>query len=122
MKKIVLNGQTYNIPEITFEQICRLEENGVYLLNMNRKDRNVATMLRGIVAWIMDAEPEVASATIQAHLENGGRIDEILVAVREAMEESGFFGNQARQEEQAVPALQDHLKSQKKSTRVTQKS
>ena len=122
MKSIVLNGQTYDIPEMTFEQICRLEENGVYLLNMNRKDRNVALMLRGIVAWIMDAEPEVESATIQAHLENGGRIDEILVAVREAMEESGFFGNQARQEEQAVPAPQDHLKSQKKSTRVTQKS
>lgn len=120
MKKIVLNGQSYNIPEITFEQICRLEENGVYLLNMNRKDRNVATMLRGIVAWIMDAEPEVASAAIQGHLENGGRIDEILVAVREAMEESGFFG-QSRQEEPAAPAPQDHLKSQKKSTSRTQK-
>ena len=127
MKSIVLNGQTYDIPEMTFEQICRLEENGVYLLNMNRKDRNVASMLRGIVAWIIDAEPEVASATIQAHLEKGGRIDDILIAVREAMEESGFFGNnQARQEEPVRPMLQDHQRSKnnnrKKNTHHTPRS
>ena len=48
MKKVVINDQTYIIPEITFEQICRLEENGVYLLNMNRKDRNVASMHCGM--------------------------------------------------------------------------
>ena len=120
MKKVVINDQTYIIPEITFEQICRLEENGVYLLNMNRKDRNVASMLRGIVAWIMDAEPEVASAAIQAHIENGGRIDEILVAVREAMDESGFFGQTRKAE---VPAIQDHQKkSPRKNTTHTQKS
>lgn len=122
MKNVVINDQTYIIPEITFEQICRLEENGVYLLNMNRKDRNVASMLRGIVAWIMDAEPEVASAAIQAHIENGGRIDEILVAVREAMNESGFFGQAGRAQER--PMIQDHQKknSQKRNTTHTQKS
>ena len=121
MKNVVINGQTYTIPEITFEEICRLEENGVYLLNMNRKDRNVATMLRGIVAWIMAAEPEVASAAIQGHMENGGRIDEILVAVREAMDESGFFGQAKRKETRP----QDHQKKnngQRKNTPHIQKS
>ena len=123
MKSIVLNGQTYDIPEMTFEQICRLEENGVYLLNMNRKDRNVASMLRGIVAWIIDAEPEVASATIQAHLEKGGRIDDILIAVREAMEESGFFGNnQARQKEPVRPMDHQRKNNRKKNTPHTQRS
>lgn len=123
MKSIVLNGQTYDIPEMTFEQICRLEENGVYLLNMNRKDRNVASMLRGIVAWIIDAEPEVASATIQAHLEKGGRIDDILIAVREAMEESGFFGNnQARQGEPVRPMDHQRKNNRKKNTPHTQRS
>ena len=125
MKSIVLNGQTYEIPEMTFEQICRLEENGVYLLNLNRKDRNVASMLRGIVAWIIDAEPEVASATIQAHLEKGGRIDDILVAVREAMEESGFFGKSTRTEGPARPMLQDHQRqnnNRRKNTHHTQRS
>ena len=122
MKNVTINNQTYIIPDITFEQICRLEENGVYLLNMNRKDRNVASMLRGIVAWIMDAEPEVASAAIQAHIENGGKIDEILIAVREAMDESGFFGAARRTEER--PLIQDHQKksSPRKNTRPTQKS
>lgn len=123
MKRVEINGQSYIIPEITFEEICRLEENGVYLLSMSRKDRSVASMLRGIVAWIMNAEPEVASAEIQAHLMNGGQIDQILVAVREAMDESGFFGA-ARSTEKATPQLQDHLPkaSQKKSTARTPKS
>ena len=123
MKRVEINGQSYIIPEINFEQICRLEENGVYLLNMSRKDRNVASMLRGIVSWIMNVEPEVASAEIQAHMMNGGKIDEIIIAVREALDESGFFG-QAREPQETRPQLQDHLPkaSQRKSTARTQKS
>lgn len=123
MNRVEINGQSYNIPEVTFEEICRLEENGVYLFSMSKKDRHVASTLRGLVAWIMNVEPEVASAEIQAHLMNGGDIEGIIVAVREALETSGFFG-QARSTEKTVPQLQDHLPkaNPRKTTKATPKS
>lgn len=92
MSKVIINGQEYTVPELTFNEVCRLEERGIYLLNMDPKDRKVASMLRGFVAWITDTSPEVASNLLQEHIMNGGRIDDIANAVSEAFEESGFFG------------------------------
>lgn len=117
---VTIAGQEYEVPEITFEEICRLEEKGIYLLNMDPSNRKVASMLRGIVAWIMDVEPAVASAAIQKHIEDGGDITEIFGPVQEAIAESGFFG--ARQKPKVVP--QDHQAKQtrSKSTGRTQRS
>lgn len=105
MNRVTINNREYNIPEVDFDTICQLEENGVYLLNMDRKNPKIATMLRGIVAWIMDVEPERASKEIQAHIQNGGDIGEILTAVTQAVTNSGFFsqGPQRGSNEKTVP-------------------
>lgn len=98
MDFVTINEKEYRIPEVDFDAICRLEENGVYLLNMDRKNPKTATMLRGIVAWIMDVEPERASKEIQEHIQNGGDIGEILNAVTRAVTHSGFFRQNSAQE------------------------
>lgn len=97
MTQVTINGKIYNIPEVDFDTICQLEENGVYLLNMDRKNPKIATMVRGIVAWIMGVEPEQASREIQAHIQNGGNIGDIITAASEAVTSSGFF-NRSPQE------------------------
>lgn len=91
MTHVTINGKEYAIPEVDFDTICQLEENGVYLLNMDRKNPKIATMVRGIVAWVMDVEPERASAEIQAHIQNGGNIGDIITAASKAVTSSGFF-------------------------------
>lgn len=91
MRSVEINGTTYTVPEVTFDTICTLEENGVYLLNMDQKNPKIATMLRGIVAWIMDTDTTTASREIQEHIQNGGDIGEILTCVTQAVTESGFF-------------------------------
>ena len=106
MIKVTLNNKEYTVPELTFEEVCRLEEKGIYLLNMDPKDRKVATLLRGFVAWITDLDPAAASAVLQAHLENGGSIDDVLTAIRRAVDESGFFGRTA----EVTKMPQDHQK------------
>jgi len=109
MSKAIIAGKEYEIPEITFEEICRLEENGIYLLNMDPKQRNVATILRGLVAWIMDVEPAAASMAIQKHIEDGGNILDVFEPVQEAIRESGFFGEK-KPKVQKMP--QDHQSRQ----------
>ena len=96
MSSVIINEKEYELPEFNFDAICQLEENGVYLLNMDKENPKIATMLRGLVAWIIDASPEVASREIQAHIANGGNIGDILNEVTKELGRSGFF-NQNRQ-------------------------
>lgn len=98
-RTVTINNKTYTIPEVTFDAICTLEENGVYLLSMSDKERNLATLIRGLVAWIMDVEPSVASREITAHIQNGGNIADILDATTTAIGEAGFFRQMSGNEE-----------------------
>ena len=118
MAYVTINGNRYDIPEVTFDTICQLEENGVYLLNMDKKNPKLATMIRGLVAWIMGVEPEEASKEIQEHIQNGGDIGEILRRVTEAVASSGFFGKQ----KEAVREFPQNREQRRNNTRHTQKS
>lgn len=103
MNSVTINGRQYEIPEITFDAICELEESGVYLLNMDRKNPKIATMIRGLVAWITRLDPEDASKEIQAHIENGGNIMDILTGVTSALNSSGFFKRNGKQKVEDFP-------------------
>ena len=118
MNSVTINGTEYEVPELTFDAICQLEESGVNLLGMNRKNMKIASLIRGLVAWIMDVEPEVASMEIQQHIENGGNIYEIISAVTSELNNSGFFGGNSteRRQEKAVPM--DHRKPQRRKNTV----
>ena len=91
MNTVTINGKEYAIPKVDFEAICALEENGVYLLNMDQKNPKLATMIRGLVAWIMDVSSEEASQEIQSHIQNGGDLVGIMTSVTQAVQNSGFF-------------------------------
>ena len=108
MNRVTINGREYTIPEVDFDTICQLEENGVYLLNMDR--RKLATMVRGLVAWIMDVDTRTASMEIQAHIQNGGDIAEILTKVTDAVNNSGFFKGREEEPQKVQKLPQDHRK------------
>ena len=91
MNTVTINGKEYQIPKVDFEAICELEENGVYLLNMDQKNPKLATMIRGLVAWIMGVSSEEASQEIQSHIQNGGDLVGIMTSVTQAVQNSGFF-------------------------------
>ena len=115
MNSVTINGREYDIPKVDFDAICALEENGVYLLNMDQKNPKLATMIRGLVAWIMDVSNEEASREIQAHLVNGGDLVGIMTSVTQAVQNSGFF----RQSGEEVPQNREQRRRSKKSTPVS---
>ena len=119
MASVIINNKTYELPEFNFDAICQLEENGVYLLNMDRRNPKIATMLRGLVAWIIDAPPEVASIEIQQHIANGGNIGDILNDVTRELDRSGFF-RQSRPQENRQQRRNNNQR--RKNTNHTQKS
>lgn len=91
MSYVIINGNRYDIPELDFDAVCELEENGVDLLAMNRNNPKLATMVRGFTAWFMGCDNKTASGEIEAHIANGGSISDILSSVSRAIENSGFF-------------------------------
>lgn len=106
-RTVTINKNTYTIPEVTFDAICQLEENGVYLLSMGSNERNLATMLRGLVAWIMDTDLQTASREIQAHIMSGGNIGDILEAATDSISDAGFFKQVAGAEETEPAEVQE---------------
>lgn len=111
MNKVTINGKEYAIPEVDFDAVCELEEKGVDLLAADAKHPKLAITLRGIVAWIMGVPEKVASREIMDHIQNGGNIIEILNAVTEAMQDSGFFGQRETANVTRMP--QDHQRKRK---------
>lgn len=98
MNTVTINGREYKVPELDFNAVCELEERGVNILNLGENVK-VASMVRGVAAWIMGTDLKTASAEIQGHIQNGGNIMDILDALNESADESGFFkqGQQASQ-------------------------
>jgi hypothetical protein len=115
MNKVTINGREYTIPEVDFDAVCELEEKGVDLLAADAKHPKLAITLRGIVAWIMGVPEKVASREIMDHIQNGGNIIEILNAVTEAMQDSGFFGQRETANVTRMP--QDHQRKRKNKNR-----
>ena len=122
MSVVTINDKEYTIPEMDFNAVCELEENGVELLNINSRHPKIATTLRGLVAWVMGVDTATASREISAHIANGGNIMDIMDPITTEMSRTGFFG-QKNAETKVKKYPQDHQKkSPKKNTSPSQKS
>lgn len=126
MSSVIINNKTYDVPKLDFDTVCQLEENGISLLAMNDRNPKIATMLRAFAAWIIGCSPQQASAEIQAHLEKGGNITDLLTAITDALNDSGFSrGNRQNQNVREFPDHQKKRRNRKRnhtSTQASQKS
>ena len=122
MSYVTINGTEYQIPELNFDAVCELEEYGVYLLSMTKEDRRFATMIRGLAAWIMKTDKATASREIQEHIRKGGNVVDILDALNDAMEESGFFNQDGGEVQQFQQNRQQRRNSQRNQRRNTHPS
>lgn len=82
-----LNNIEYKMPQMTFNNVCKLEEMGVSLTEIDKKPM---AAIRGLLALAV-GDPEKAGRELEAHLEQGGDLQEILDEVVKAVNESGFF-------------------------------
>lgn len=106
MSSVTINNHTYEVPKLDFDTVCQLEENGISLLSMNEKNPKIATMLRAFTAWIIGCSPQQASAEIQAHLEGGGNITDLLSTITDALNDSGF--SKGNRQSENVREFPDH--------------
>lgn len=110
---VTINGREYEVPQMDFNTVVELEENGVSLLSMSEDNPKIATMLRAFVAWIMNTSAKRAGQEIQEHLANGGNLIDLVSVLTEALENSGFSNGSRQQTSKVAMLPQDHQKSQK---------
>lgn len=85
---MLINGKNYIMPELNFNTMCRLEEMGVTLSDMDQK---VLSTVRGFLALAIGGDLEKAGQELEAHLSKGGSLDQMLREINQAVENSGFF-------------------------------
>lgn len=101
MKKIKLNGTEYEFEGINFNSVCQLEEMGV---DITAAEKKPMSFIRAILALAV-GDAKVAGDELQAHLMNGGTLDEITKMISDEIAGSDFF--------QAIQGKQAKLKTVK---------
>ena len=99
MSFVTINDKEYKIPDVNFDAICELEENGVQITGAGKSGNvKMFSFIRGITAWIMGTDIHTASIELEEHIKNGGDATEVLSAFMQEAEKSGFFGNRKKQQ------------------------
>lgn len=101
MKTFTLNGKVYQAKEFGFNVMCDFEERGISLEDIEKKPMS---MMRYYIALCMNSSDDVAGTEIEAHLINGGKLEDIANLLSDAMENSGFFQALSKRTEKKAPA------------------
>lgn len=83
-----INGKQYDAPALNFGAMCTLEKWGLQIGDLSSRPLG---FLAGFVALAIGGDLTAGQAAIDAHLENGGNLEEISDALNKAVDESGFF-------------------------------
>ena len=113
-KKIKIAGTTYDVPELDFNGVSDLADNGVDLFSPKIKRKSAVSIARAVVAWITDSDLDEAGDILQNHIVNGGDVAEITEAFNEAVEKSNFILALKNRTEKTMAGIQDHKKKQTK--------
>lgn len=84
-----INGKNYESKKFDFSALVKLEECGV-TMNDFKKVTKPLTLIVAVCAWIMDCDKETAIEEVNAHIENGGTLED-LTKVLETIKDSDFF-------------------------------
>lgn len=88
MRTFTINGKEYKSRPFDFNTVCDMEEMGVSMFEMTKKQFSV---IRAYFALCAGKGNDFAGKEIEAHFISGGNMNEISEALSEEMEKSDFF-------------------------------
>lgn len=92
MNKIIINEKEYEIPEINFSAVRRLEKLGV---DFESAQEQPFSFISSLVALTIKSNNDVADNEIEQHLDKGGSINDFM-PLMEAVANSSFFQKLAK--------------------------
>lgn len=100
---IKVNGKEYKTAGITFNTVCELEDNGIALADMAKKQ---TAFIRAYFAICAKISVEEAGNELEQHIINGGNFNEIIETIAKEVEESGFFRALTKKSETETQTVQ----------------
>lgn len=85
---MIINNVEYKNVPMTFNAVCKLEEMGVSISDL---ENHVMSAARAYAALCMHKGLQTAGAEIEMHIMNGGTFADIMNPFAEEIEKSGFF-------------------------------
>ena len=111
MRFFTINGKRYQAKAFDFNTVCDLEDSGVPLTEMTKKPMSMA---RAYFALCLNGDTEKAGSEIQAHVLNGGNLEEIYTVMGEEMNDSDFFRSLNQKAEQDAQTVEEEEKKKTK--------
>lgn len=87
-KMFAINGKSYKAKEFDFNLLCDLEDQG---LSLDDIDKKPMSLVRTYLSFCAGITKEMAGKEIEAHIENGGKFNDVVEAMSDMMKDSGFF-------------------------------
>lgn len=85
---MIINNTEYTAPTLNFGDMCKLEQWGLQIGDLSSRPLG---FLAGFVGLAIGGDLDAGQAAIDAHLENGGSLDDLTDSLNKAVEASGFF-------------------------------
>lgn len=111
-KIFTVNGKSYKAKEFDFNFMCDLEDQNLSLEDIDKKPMS---LVRAYLAFSAGISKENAGAEIEAHLENGGKFNDIVEIMGQQMQDSGFFRSIRKDEEEDTGATSTKSAKSKKA-------
>ena len=115
-KTFTFNNKLYHAKEFDFNFLCDLEDQGLSLEEIEKKP---FSLLRTYLAFCGNLTKEQAGKEIEAHIEKGGKLNDITDVLSSQMEDSGFFrslNTQSEAEEEEIST--ENPKKKRKSATI----
>ena len=107
MKTVKINGNNYPVLPMDVNMLCDLEDMGISMSEMQTK---AFSFIRAIVSIWMGVDTKKAGREIELHLINGGTLEDIMDAVKDAMESSDFFRHLTKTTAEETPTEKSEKK------------
>jgi len=109
-----VNGKSYKAKEFDFNLLCDLEEQGLSLEDIDKKPMS---LIRTYLAFCGNLTKEQAGKEIEAHLASGGKFNDVVEAMSDQMNNSGFFRS-IQQANESQEDAETSTPSQKRSPKA----
>lgn len=113
--QVKINNKKYTVPELTFEHLTQMEEQGFSVVESFHK-KQYFLLAMGFVCVVANVERDDAEKLLTQHVYGGGSVQQIISVFMKAVAESDFFlkvlGLQKDEEVQTVEAQAIEVSSQ----------
>lgn len=100
MKNFIINEKNYVAKTFDFNLVCDLEDRGVDITKA--LTGSVLPLCRAYLSVCGNISPEVAGNEIQAHIINGGTIEDLAGIISDEVGKSDFFRHLTKNENKEV--------------------